>query len=388
MRRLVWIVPIALAVSAGALLLSANAGTTRPLVGNEWSRIPTSQRVVALTFDCGNNTAGLRKILQVLADRHAAATFFLTGKWVETYPGPARLIAARYPVGNHTYSHPHLARESDAVVRAEITRGERVIRSITGAATKPLFRFPYLDRNQHTIALAGSLGYGSIAWTVASLGSQGRSAGGTQAIVARVVSQLQPGEIVLMHVGTARDGSTPDADALPALIQAIAARGYGFTTLTDYTGSTPEVVDDAATSRFSASPSWGRSSSNRLRYRTGYHYAEPAPIADPARFEAHIPRTGSYLLYARWAAAPEIQPLRPLRHQHDPRHALGACGSTPRRRPLGLPRQLPPLRRRPLRDPTVAPHQHTRAPDRRRRPNRRPPVRDIARPRHSSSVTA
>ena len=312
LRRLVWIVLTALAVSAGALLSSASAGTARPLVGNEWSRIPTRQRVVALTFDCGNNTAGLRKILQVLADRHAAATFFLTGKWSEAYPGQASQIAARYPVGNHTYSHPHLARESDAVVRAEITRGERVIRSITGAATKPLFRFPYLDRNQRTIALAGSLGYGSIAWTVATLGSKGRSAGGTPAIVARVVSQLQPGEIVLMHVGTARDGSTPDANALPALIQAIAARGYGFTTLTDYTGSTREVVDDATTSRFSASASWGHRSSSRQRYRSGYHYAEPAPIADPARFKAHIPRTGSYILYARWAAAPENNSSAPF----------------------------------------------------------------------------
>lgn len=107
-----------------------------------------------------------------------------------------------------------------------------------------------------------------------------------------------------MHVGAARDGSTPDADALPALIQAITARGYGFTTLNDYTGSTPQVVDDATPSRFSASSSWGQSSSNRQRSRTGYHYAEPAPIADPARFKAHIPRTGSYILYARWAAAP------------------------------------------------------------------------------------
>lgn len=168
MRCLVWIVPIALAVSAGVLLSSANAGIARPLVGNEWSRIPTSQRVVALTFDCGNNTAGLRKILEVLADRHAAATFFLTGKWAEAYPDQARLIAARYPVGNHTYSHPHLADESNAAVRAEISGGERVIRSITGAGTTPLFRFPYGNRNQRTIALAGSLGYGSIAWTVST----------------------------------------------------------------------------------------------------------------------------------------------------------------------------------------------------------------------------
>jgi hypothetical protein len=34
-----------------------------------------------------------------------------------------------------------------------------------------------------------------------------------------------------MHVGSARDGTRLDAEALPALIAAIRARGYGFTTL-------------------------------------------------------------------------------------------------------------------------------------------------------------
>jgi peptidoglycan/xylan/chitin deacetylase (PgdA/CDA1 family) len=47
-----------------------------------------------------------------------------------------------------------------------------------------------------------------------------------------VVGSLRPGEIVLMHVGSNPDDhSTLDADALPELIDALRARGYGFTTL-------------------------------------------------------------------------------------------------------------------------------------------------------------
>lgn len=303
MRRLVSIAFAGLAVSVAVGLVCGRAGATGPFVGHEWGRIPTSQRVVALTFDCGSNDAGVRKILAVLGDRHAAATFFLAGEWAKAYPAQARLIAARYPVGNHTYSHPYLTHRSNAAVRSEIGRGARVIRSITGAVTKPLFRFPYGDRDRRTIALAGSLGYGSVAWTVDTLGWKGRSAGGTQAIVSRVLSQLRPGEIVLMHVGAAPDGSTLDADALPALLRAIAARGYGFTTLTDYTSGNPRAVDDATPARFSASSAWGHSSWNPQHYRTGYHYTKPARVADPARFKPHIPRTGSYLVYARWPAA-------------------------------------------------------------------------------------
>ena len=304
MRRLVSMAFAATAVSAAVvLLLGAGAGATTSFAGTEWTRIPTSQRVVALTFDCGSNAAGVPKILGALRARHAAATFFLAGEWAEAYPVKARQIASAYPVGNHTKSHPHLTRLSDAAVRAEIRLGASVIRTVTGVVTKPLFRFPYGDRNVRTLALADSLGYGSVAWTVDTLGWKGRTAGGTRAIVSRVLSHLKPGEIVLMHVGAANDGSTLDADALPTLLRAITARGYGFTTLTDYTSSNVAVVDDASPGRFTASSAWGRSSSSPQRYRSGYRYAKPTATADPARFKPHIPATGSYLVYARWPAA-------------------------------------------------------------------------------------
>jgi hypothetical protein len=50
----------------------------------------------------------------------------------------------------------------------------------------------------------------------------------------RVISALRPGEIVLMHVGAATDGSTLDADALPAMITAIQARGFSLVLVGGY----------------------------------------------------------------------------------------------------------------------------------------------------------
>ena len=50
-------------------------------------------------------------------------------------------------------------------------------------------------------------------------------------MVRKVTAHLEPGTIVLMHLGAARDGSTIDADALPAVIRAVRARGYRFVTL-------------------------------------------------------------------------------------------------------------------------------------------------------------
>ena len=80
------------------------------------------------------------------------------------------------------------------------------------------------------------LDYGSVRWTVDTLGWQGTSGGqSSTTVLNRVLANLQPGEIVLMHVGShPTDGSTLDADALPAIIREVEARGYRFVDLDDF----------------------------------------------------------------------------------------------------------------------------------------------------------
>src|SRR6266542_3984837 len=74
-------------------------GLPASLVGIEWTVLPTSKKVVALTFDAGANDAGVASILATLAAQGVPATFFLTGRWAELYPDEARDIASRHPVG-------------------------------------------------------------------------------------------------------------------------------------------------------------------------------------------------------------------------------------------------------------------------------------------------
>jgi peptidoglycan/xylan/chitin deacetylase (PgdA/CDA1 family) len=203
------------------------------LEGTEWNRLPTTERYVALTFDAGANAAGLPSILGTLQDRQVAGTFFLTGRWAEGNPALAAQIARYYPVGNHSYSHPDLTTLSDDAVRTEVTRAQTAILSASRQDARPMFRFPFGARDARTIAIVNSLSYGSVRWTVDTLGWQGTSGGqSVDTIVRRVLDNLTPGEIVLMHVGSnPNDGSTLDADALPRVIDELQARGYGFVTI-------------------------------------------------------------------------------------------------------------------------------------------------------------
>ncbi|HXA30323.1 MAG TPA: polysaccharide deacetylase family protein [Candidatus Angelobacter sp.] len=208
------------------------------LAGPEWTRLPTTAKVVALTFDAGGNNAGVASILATLAQEKVPATFFLTGRWTEVYPADARRIAATCTVGNHTQTHPHLTALSDAQVAAEVTQGEQSIRSATGRSPRPLFRFPYGDSNARVLADVQSLGYGGIRWTVDTLGWEGRGAGQTAgSVVARAVGAATPGEIVLMHAGSAQDGTTLDADALSRVIAGLRGRGYDFVSVAAFTAA-------------------------------------------------------------------------------------------------------------------------------------------------------
>jgi peptidoglycan/xylan/chitin deacetylase (PgdA/CDA1 family) len=107
-----------------------------------------------------------------------------------------------------------------------------------GADPRPLFRFPYGDRDPRTIAAVNDLGYLPVRWTVDTLGWKGTSGGLSAPQVSdRAANALRPGAIVLMHIGSnPDDGTTLDADALPGMIERIRGAGYSFVTLDSLLG--------------------------------------------------------------------------------------------------------------------------------------------------------
>ena len=204
-----------------------------PLKGEDLTRVPTTGKVVALTFDGGASSEGVASILETLDSSEVPATFFLTGDFADAHPGTARTIASRHPIGNHTQNHPDLTTLGDSAVRREIRTGAASIQAVTGEDPHPWFRFPYGAVDDRVIRLANAECYVPFRWTVDTLGWKGTSGGQSASTVTRrVLDGLRPGAIVLMHVGANPDDhSTLDADALPGMIEALQERGYGFVTL-------------------------------------------------------------------------------------------------------------------------------------------------------------
>jgi peptidoglycan-N-acetylglucosamine deacetylase len=119
---------------------------------------------LALTFDDGPNPAWTPRLLDILAEHNIHATFFMLGKFAKAEPGLARRVAeAGHLIGNHTWSHPDLARTAAAKILEELTRTSDVLANITGKPIRYL-RPPYGSRRPYVLKLARRLGLVPVTW--------------------------------------------------------------------------------------------------------------------------------------------------------------------------------------------------------------------------------
>lgn len=188
----------------------------------------TSKKQVALTFDAGGEVASAPTILGILNNRAVHATWFFTGEWAQQYPQVVKGVAqGGYEIANHTMTHPYLTAIADIEICRQLNQADQVISSLSGhATTRPYYRPPYGSRTEHTRQLAASIGYRTVIWTIDTLDWQADST--PERIIQRIMSQLTPGAIILMHAG-----SSSEAKALDQVITLLQQQGYALVTLSE-----------------------------------------------------------------------------------------------------------------------------------------------------------
>jgi peptidoglycan/xylan/chitin deacetylase (PgdA/CDA1 family) len=182
-------------------------------------------RDIALTFDDGPGpyTPG---VLSVLERAHVRATFFAIGK-MERYfsESTVREIRDGDVVGDHTETHPFLARLSPHEQREELF--EQIARiELLGGQRPDLFRPPYGSFNATTLRELQSLRLLMVLWSV---DTNDYRQPGVPAIVQSALAGAHPGAIVLMHDGGG--DRTQTIAALPVIIRELRARGFHLVTV-------------------------------------------------------------------------------------------------------------------------------------------------------------
>jgi peptidoglycan/xylan/chitin deacetylase (PgdA/CDA1 family) len=216
------------AVLADHALLTAAGLTPRSrLLGPNWTRLPAAavgRREVAITIDDGPDPRVTPRVLDLLDERRAKATFFCIGERVQRHAELAREMVRRgHAVENHSQRHlNHFSLLGPHALVTEIERAQDTIGITTGQP--PLFfrapaglRSPFLD------PVLSRLGLHLASWTRRGFDTV---SGRAETVLGKLTRGLGAGDILLLHDGHAAltgRGVPVVLEVLPRLLDALAA---------------------------------------------------------------------------------------------------------------------------------------------------------------------
>jgi peptidoglycan/xylan/chitin deacetylase (PgdA/CDA1 family) len=185
-------------------------------------------KCVALTFDDGP-TPFTDRLLKILVDNDAKATFFLIGNKVARDPGAAkRIVEAGMEVGNHTWEHPNMSTIPTEDIAGQLGEAGDAIAAATGQ--KPsLFRPAGGLSNDAVRAEAGRQGMAEILWDVIPFDWINDS--NTAATIYMLKTQIKPGSVVLLH-----DTYSSTVDLLYQFLPVLKANDYHLVTVSHLLG--------------------------------------------------------------------------------------------------------------------------------------------------------
>jgi peptidoglycan/xylan/chitin deacetylase (PgdA/CDA1 family) len=213
---------------------------TSQLYGATICRSRSGERKIALTYDDGPNPVHTPRLMQILEQYDAKATFFLIGMWADREPELIReLHAAGHAIGNHTHTHPRMPFLSTAGVTDQLARCRAAVEAsgveFSRVDGEMLMRPPYGNRRPGTLRAMRASGYVPVTWSVTCYDWR-RTA--TEAKIARRAARASEGDVILLHDGSNEEPAADRADSVAATedtLRKYTAEGYEFVTI-------PELV--------------------------------------------------------------------------------------------------------------------------------------------------
>lgn len=182
---------------------------------------------VSINFDDGPDPEVTPRVLDILDRWQAKASFFCIGTKAAAYPDLIREIVRRgHSVENHSHGHPHaFAFYGVAGLRREIDAAQKAIAAAAGSAPQ-FFRAPAGFRSPLLDPLLARRGLRYVSWTRRGYDTVSRD---PDAVLARLVTGLAAGDILLLHDGCRRDvpgGGLLVTTVLSALLERLAKDGF------------------------------------------------------------------------------------------------------------------------------------------------------------------
>ena len=213
-------------------------GSTEAMMATMLSITNPGDKVVYLTFDDGpsENTG---EILDILKEKNAKATFFVTGNNQEHDDMIKRAFSEGHSIGLHTYTHDYATvYASEDAYFADLQKVSDLVESITGTKSM-IIRFPGGSSNTVSAKYVKGLmttltkavrdkGYQYFDWNCDSTDASGNNVP-VEKLVSNATSCTANHVDILMHDTDAKDTTV---QALPQIIDYYRSQGYTFKGLT------------------------------------------------------------------------------------------------------------------------------------------------------------
>ena len=162
----------------------------------------TSEKVIAISFDDGPHPEYTPKVLAVLAEYQAPATFFVIGKNIAGNELIIRRIHENgHILGNHTWSHSFFIDfKGKKAFREELSATCDAVYNIIRKRMN-FFRPPYGVTTPHLAAAARAEKNHIIGWNIRSLDTTSDS---EMKIFYRIKAEIRPGAVILFHDTSAK----------------------------------------------------------------------------------------------------------------------------------------------------------------------------------------
>ncbi|ORB40928.1 carbohydrate degradation protein [Mycobacterium paraseoulense] len=185
-------------------------------------------KCVALTFDDGPSPFDAR-LLQILKDNDAKATFFEIGNKVAANPAGARQVAdAGMEIGSHTWEHPNMATIPPEDIAPQFAKANDAIAAATGR-TPTLYRPAGGLSTDAVRQTAAKFGLAEILWDVIPFDWANDS--NTAATRYMLMTHVKPGSVVLFH-----DTYSSTVDLIYQFMPVLKANGYRMVTVSELLG--------------------------------------------------------------------------------------------------------------------------------------------------------
>jgi peptidoglycan/xylan/chitin deacetylase (PgdA/CDA1 family) len=217
--------------------LLQGASIQSPAEGLKGSREITGtelpEKVLILSFDDGPHRVYTEEIKVILQKEQVPAVFFEVGRNLGTQDASGQvalshlaattedLVKGGFVVGNHSYTHAQLSKETGVPLDLEIRETDQLLRAIPGAHSQ-LFRFPYGARTAVQLQALEPYHLRSVLWNIDSLDWADPVPSSVADRVVKLIAHEKHG-IILFHDIHDRAGKV-----LPVLIPKLRAEGYTF----------------------------------------------------------------------------------------------------------------------------------------------------------------